>query len=669
MPIVKLSADPSTWVEVSDSEFAVLLAQGALWTGSSVAEETINIKTTMNPSVWITVTLTEYYDLLRQGLVAETEGGDPILYPTFTSAQYSEFETVAPASAGARIRSLMRSDADSTAAGSLGKKIDDKVAAEVEAIPVTELNVSQVNAAITDNLSAAAATAIAARPELSAAFVGGVRPASRLRADFYHDFTNKPDHVMADGDLSDSGHVFTVRENPQPPFRVSDGALTRTPSAGGVYLGTKLDGPVARIGCEYVIPEGAGIPDTLTLIASKLEFTAESDATGYSVAASHTNIGQTSITYQTLDSNPPEYNFLARTLLTYNHPTLLTPGRYTVEIDILGRTASVNTPTGGRITVPADDKILSQNGPWVTWELFAGASGTKALRIERIWAWSQERLEEVTQNRIDALRSGSVAGLKVTAVSPSSVSLAWDADERASGYQVYVFDGTSWSYGPFVSSITATVTGLSESMPYRFDARPVFSVTAVTSGSWGTLIAADDFERTDGAPGSTPTGALAWGSYGGGTLAISGGKLYATTVTTVANGLLGYVDPGHSDIELEFTYTAASGFGNGGAGIRYALTPSVSGIHVQVVSGNWAIERRTGASTYTTIHTSSKTAAIGQVVKVRTTASDNRILVWVDGQLIFDVIETVVPGSQRLAGMYARYSNRGFAQMSLRALT
>lgn len=90
MPIVKLSADPSTWVEVSDSEFAVLLAQGALWTGSTVAEETINIKTTMNPSVWITVTLTEYYDLLRQGLVAETEGGGPIPRPNFTDAQYDE---------------------------------------------------------------------------------------------------------------------------------------------------------------------------------------------------------------------------------------------------------------------------------------------------------------------------------------------------------------------------------------------------------------------------------------------------------------------------------------------------------------------------------------------------------------------------------------------------
>lgn len=534
--------------------------------------------------------------------------------------------------------------------------INDAVDAATEAIAD--------GSAVTDS----AVTALVANPgsdtraELNAAIAGSTRAAqspvwasqARRGADFFHTFTNKPDHVMADGDLADSGHLFTVRENTMPPFRVSGGALTRTPQAGGVYLGVKLDGTAAVIGCRYVIPEGAGTPDTLTLIASKLEFTAASDATGYSVAASHTNIGQQGISYQTLDSNPPEYNFNARTILTYDHPNApLPPGEYVVEIDLRADRASIRTPNGDTIFTPVDAKIASQNGPWLTWELFASASGTKALRILDIWASTDKAngLDRLAYDRTLQTVSGSVAGLTVSNVQATSVSLSWQATPGATRYIVSKRAlGGDWEVVATTASTSAVVTGLTSATNYEFAVRPAAAVIATTAGT-PTVYAADDFNRADGALGNTPTGSLAW-TVNGGSISVKSNQMWFDTVTSATTRAYALVNTGQSNGRISLRLNANL------EGLAFRCVAGTSGYLLQISGSQYQLLKRTASGTYTQVATTGDGwATVGQAVSVLLDGP-NMTFFYENGNVMFTYSDTQFQ-SATLHGAASGFNNRG----------
>lgn len=182
----------------------------------------------------------------------------------------------------------------------------------------------------------------------------------------------------------------------------------------------------------------------------------------------------------------------------------------------------------------------------------------------------------------------------------------------------------------------------------------------------GVLIASDTFNRADGAPGSTPSGAFAWTAYNA-TPTITGNRL-SVVPTADVDGIAAreYITTTFSDGVLKAKITPAAP-GGWGVGIAFRQNlATYSGWTVEAYGGTtYLLRKHTAANTYVTVVTSAVTVTAGDLLEVNMNGSN--IVVKVNGTQIASVTDAHNSTAVQ-HGFVARGSGRYFDDFEFRQL-
>jgi hypothetical protein len=208
------------------------------------------------------------------------------------------------------------------------------------------------------------------------------------RPTFFHDFRDKPDHTIVDGELSDSGHAFTARG--VRDFIVSGGVLTmvHTEPAGAeaAYLLAGMIRAWVKVLDDYTTTAADEPIATATVAISQDPFDAD---LGFSDAAAHCSWNHTT---NHGGADVPEiasmrYDYFtaggagATPIFRGQFPHLEVGTEYKIEVNLRDKQATVVLPNGDTIRSANNDEILARRGPHAMWEIYVPSGGATHRRI------------------------------------------------------------------------------------------------------------------------------------------------------------------------------------------------------------------------------------------------------------------------------------------------
>lgn len=232
---------------------------------------------------------------------------------------------------------------------------------------------------------------------------------------FYHDFRNKANHTIANGELSDSGHAFQVRG--QRPFIVQDGVLTMTHTqpvgTEAAYLLTQLDADVGMIRAWVKVLE-SGDPTTSPIASATMVISQEAFDinTSFSDAATHCswNHATTASGSPVTDTASMRYDTFTKAgsatpRFRGQFPFLVPDVEYKIEVNLRDKYATVTLPNGEVIESDVNDLFLTKRGPHACWEIYVPSGGAAHRRI------GFTRIEAETIDRVNNSRGATNSDL------------------------------------------------------------------------------------------------------------------------------------------------------------------------------------------------------------------------------------------------------------------
>lgn len=295
-------------------------------------------------------------------------------------------------------------------------------------------------------------------------------------------------------------------------------------------------------------------------------------------------------------------------------------------------------------------------GTWTTWTHTASlhnvatltgltADTTYEVRVATVNEqgtsdWSPTATFTVSGNPAQA--PGQVTGLTAGAATGSTQALTWTAVPGATSYNVEYKTAASGTWLTFgtVTNASATVTGLTSGTSYNYRVSAVnsagtgpVSATVTASTTAPTPTVADDFNRADGALGTTSVGEKTWAGTGASVMSIVGNQVKVTSGSGIGAALVPVDSP---DGTFKATLKAVSGTPSTMiSGVAFRATNDASCLMVALRSSPTAAEytlaSRSGGTT-TTVAASGVVPAANDVVEA--VLSGDSIVVKVNGNAI-----------------------------------
>lgn len=170
---------------------------------------------------------------------------------------------------------------------------------------------------------------------------------------------------------------------------------------------------------------------------------------------------------------------------------------------------------------------------------------------------------------LSATDPDEVENLKVSAKSKNSVSLKWDKEKRATGYQVYIYDSASKKYvkKAVVKSNSATIKNLKAGVSYKFKVRAYFKADGkYYYGDFSDVLSVKTKANASSAASSSSSKQSVIGNSKASSIALNHAKLKKSQVRDfeckldVENGVRVYeVDFEHGRYDYEYDINAKTG--------------------------------------------------------------------------------------------------------------
>lgn len=219
-----------------------------------------------------------------------------------------------------------------------------------------------------------------------------------------------------------------------------------------------------------------------------------------------------------------------------------------------------------------------------------------------------------------------VTGLTAGTATGSTQPISWTAVAGATSYLIeYKADSSgTWLNFNTVTGTSATVTGLTPSTSYNYRVSAINSVgtgpvsaTLTASTSAPTPTVADDFNRADGALGTTSVGAKPWANTGSSVMSIVGNQVKVTSGAGIGASLVPVDSPNGT---FKATLKAVSGSAATMiSGLAFRATNDASCLMVALRSSSTVAEytlSSRSAGTTTTVFATGIVPAAGDVVEV-----------------------------------------------------
>lgn len=228
--------------------------------------------------------------------------------------------------------------------------------------------------------------------------------------------------LLADGALPltgtlDSGHPYEVTHSSSSGFDIVDGAIKTDVSLAYLNFGP-LEGHIREFDLEIMwVDDSEAADDTAVIIVADGPF-ANDYPTSYANAGAHILINRTTMTFQKRTAvGPPS------TQRTHTYTTALAydvKHRFRLLWD--GATATMITPGGTTVPIPADADIVSWWGAYGCVELLGAASGRNKCFVRSFSATAQPAVPKASPPPSRLLGAMQTSGANVSTAITTSLS-------------------------------------------------------------------------------------------------------------------------------------------------------------------------------------------------------------------------------------------------------